>query len=1013
MRIKQRMGLALGTMALACLTAAVASAQDRDSDGVPDASDNCVDVPNGPTIPDAGGYSQRDSDGDGVGNVCDADLDGNGFVDQNDLDLMKLAFYGTDPDPDLNGDGLVDPLDLGVLSTLFERPPGPSCCRVGRTVITEVVVTDDGRSSFPGYHAIQAHTNTDPDTFDAPSDVNAGIGGETVAVWVKYEDVLPNATTPVLTSLSVENWPNWNTYCPAGFQPAVGNQPPGALTTGTSGSCNRMGLCVRMEPMQDATEHREEAPPLVSAGLSWSGAGDAYTCPTSAPLASDAGLRWFASRDIHEGCGDGTWARLCGYASRGHERPRMETYITEVRVADTETAVVPGYTPLSYDLSAVPGRHTTPSDVNQGIGGGTVSLWAKFEEVDPSSTTPVLTALSVENWPAWNPYCPPGYQQAPGNSPSGALTTGTIGTCNRMGLCVKLEPVDQVEADPNTFPVTTLGLSLTSSGGYASCPAESDPRWWQDPRSSISDDIHQGCGGDWVRVCEYAEAPPELPPGPAPTNLHALAEQYAPRWRFYPGEWQYPMDLSTHLTEPVQLSEGVHSQEYGVSRVCQDPEGWRLSYDWTNPIPDDDQIGREFGTPGGGTAYAFVGETETGYDIHYFVYYVYNIAHPLVTAYDHWGDWERATVHLEWVDGSLDPTGLTTEAHGNTWYNAWSSGEVWNEDPDDPGAGPTDHPHVFVAEGSHGTYPNAGHEHGLLECPGINDQNRTCVDAHKSLGQPCYACDFIDGSTGGGASDPYAAILPVETIRVDHLVNPLDATFHAIDTAGVELANQPEWLSTDFACSGSGPLVGPIYWWGNDTHDGGPRTLLVKGNMPWSNPYFLNPPGNALWFTLDDESAAIDELAVVPSQTYIVEFKSKFADVTEGGAIDLVFDPALLSVDSITLDNDGSYPLGDEPDYRCPATNPASPVECTGDSLRISFASAPGILDGKHAIARIELQGVGTGTSEIDYEIVHPFADVFGDPIDVPEPRFGLLAGGVLLALLSRSGRRRRNRSLR
>src|SRR5690606_6829295 len=44
---------------------------DRDGDGVPDALDNCIRIPN----PD-----QRDTNGDGFGNVCDADVDGDGRV---------------------------------------------------------------------------------------------------------------------------------------------------------------------------------------------------------------------------------------------------------------------------------------------------------------------------------------------------------------------------------------------------------------------------------------------------------------------------------------------------------------------------------------------------------------------------------------------------------------------------------------------------------------------------------------------------------------------------------------------------------------------------------------------------------------------------------------------------------------------------------------------------------------------------------------------------------------------
>ncbi len=93
------------------------SGPDADEDGVPDDQDNCVELPNPP---------QRDSNSDGYGNVCDADLDDDGSVDFLDLGRMKAAFFSTDPHADLNGDGTVDFLDLGRMKSLFFQPPGPS-----------------------------------------------------------------------------------------------------------------------------------------------------------------------------------------------------------------------------------------------------------------------------------------------------------------------------------------------------------------------------------------------------------------------------------------------------------------------------------------------------------------------------------------------------------------------------------------------------------------------------------------------------------------------------------------------------------------------------------------------------------------------------------------------------------------------------------------------------------------------------------------------------------------------
>jgi hypothetical protein len=90
---------------------------DTDSDGVGENSDNCSLVSN---------PSQNDSDGDGFGNHCDADLNNDGMTNSDDLGLFKLVFFGTDPDADLNGDGVVNIVDLGIMKTLFFKSPGPS-----------------------------------------------------------------------------------------------------------------------------------------------------------------------------------------------------------------------------------------------------------------------------------------------------------------------------------------------------------------------------------------------------------------------------------------------------------------------------------------------------------------------------------------------------------------------------------------------------------------------------------------------------------------------------------------------------------------------------------------------------------------------------------------------------------------------------------------------------------------------------------------------------------------------
>jgi len=102
------------------------------TNAVPVCSDNCIDMPNSTLIPDAGGFSQRDTNGDGYGNLCDADFDGNGVVDPFDFSTLKSHFGSSSaPDQDLNGNGVVDPFDFSLLKKSFGQEPGPSSCHTG------------------------------------------------------------------------------------------------------------------------------------------------------------------------------------------------------------------------------------------------------------------------------------------------------------------------------------------------------------------------------------------------------------------------------------------------------------------------------------------------------------------------------------------------------------------------------------------------------------------------------------------------------------------------------------------------------------------------------------------------------------------------------------------------------------------------------------------------------------------------------------------------------------------
>jgi hypothetical protein len=119
-----------GSFALDNLT--IGAPTDSDGDGVPDSVDNCIEVPNGPLIPDAGGASQRDTDGDGYGNLCDGDLNNSGFVTTIDYVMLRNLINqsaASSPEAaaaDLNGSGLVTVTDYLLMRDMLNAPPGPS-----------------------------------------------------------------------------------------------------------------------------------------------------------------------------------------------------------------------------------------------------------------------------------------------------------------------------------------------------------------------------------------------------------------------------------------------------------------------------------------------------------------------------------------------------------------------------------------------------------------------------------------------------------------------------------------------------------------------------------------------------------------------------------------------------------------------------------------------------------------------------------------------------------------------
>lgn len=99
---------------------------DSDGDSEPDDRDNCTLVIN---------PAQRDTDGDAIGNACDADIAPSGndcIVRFDDLAALREAFFSRpglsnwNPDADFDGNAQVDFGDLALMRAQFFAAPGPS-----------------------------------------------------------------------------------------------------------------------------------------------------------------------------------------------------------------------------------------------------------------------------------------------------------------------------------------------------------------------------------------------------------------------------------------------------------------------------------------------------------------------------------------------------------------------------------------------------------------------------------------------------------------------------------------------------------------------------------------------------------------------------------------------------------------------------------------------------------------------------------------------------------------------
>ena len=100
-----------------------------------------------------------------------------------------------------------------------------------------------------------------------------------------------------------------------------------------------------------------------------------------------------------------------GWRAIAPEQPTA-VLITNVVTADAGNYPgerVGGWWGLTKHQATQHGVSSDPTDVNEGIGGTTTYIWVRYDEVELSSSTEVVTGVQVRNWPNWDVACPEGW----------------------------------------------------------------------------------------------------------------------------------------------------------------------------------------------------------------------------------------------------------------------------------------------------------------------------------------------------------------------------------------------------------------------------------------------------------------------------------------------------------------------------------------------------------------------------------------------------------------------------
>jgi hypothetical protein len=117
---------------------------DTDADGVPDAVDNCVSVPNADQRnTDAGNSALGRPGADGIGDACDSDISGDGYGSVNKIALGRdPTVYCATMRADVDGDHIVSILDLTNVGQYFGQPVPPAPTRYSQDADAFISIID-------------------------------------------------------------------------------------------------------------------------------------------------------------------------------------------------------------------------------------------------------------------------------------------------------------------------------------------------------------------------------------------------------------------------------------------------------------------------------------------------------------------------------------------------------------------------------------------------------------------------------------------------------------------------------------------------------------------------------------------------------------------------------------------------------------------------------------------------------------------------------------------------------